>query len=236
MRSGVSSAPKALNLIPTTDKLWTSCLNALRQICGDRAILPTTHVLSRGLIKRGNTSPAIHDADSCWEAQYKRRAVRVRSLQMSPDSDTALIKVPSYYPSVMRCALTSHEEALPRGRTLEETQPPKYCLGLGRDDGPVPSRVRPSIGQGRHTIRSEWRSRSSELGRFHPRSLLIRPPLADVFFQISEIAEGLGYLHSQSVVHGRLRGASHHLLPQRGPQLTASRRGLFLSTMIVELR
>jgi len=139
-------ASKALNLIPTTEKLWTSCLSALRQICGDRTILPTTHVLSKGLIKRRKAFMNIHDIDTCWEAQYKRTAVRVRSIQMSPASERALLKVRSYHPSVMWYSLTSYEEILPRGRTLEETRPSKPCLGLGCDDGPVPSRIRSSIG------------------------------------------------------------------------------------------
>ena len=33
----------------------------------------------------------------------------------------------------------------------------------------------------------------------------------DAFLQISDVAEGLGYLHSQNVVHGRLRGVSYRL-------------------------
>ena len=33
----------------------------------------------------------------------------------------------------------------------------------------------------------------------------------DVFLQISDIAEGLGYLHSQNIVHGRLRGVGYQL-------------------------
>ena len=71
---------------------------------------------------------------------------------------------------------------------------------------------------------------------FSPGSLPIRPRFADAFHQISDIAEGLRYLHSQNVVHGRLRGVSRHLPPQRGPELTASGRGPFSSTMMVEPR
>jgi hypothetical protein len=83
-------------------------------MCGDQAILPTTHVLSRGLIKRGKVSATIHETDNCRQAQYKRRPVRVRSLQMAGKT---LIKVPSYYPCVTGQALTSvkkfcHEAAL----------------------------------------------------------------------------------------------------------------------------
>lgn len=82
-----------MNSIPTTDGLWTSCLNALRQICGDQATLPTTHILSHTSIERGNNPIAVHDTDSFWEAQYKRRAVRVRSLQAPLASERALRKV-----------------------------------------------------------------------------------------------------------------------------------------------
>ena len=32
---------------------------------------------------------------------------------------------------------------------------------------------------------------------------------AEASFQLSDVAEGLGYLHSQNVVHGRLRGVSY---------------------------
>ena len=101
-----SSVLKALDSIPTTDELWTSCLSALRQICEDRAILPTTHVLSSGLIKRGNASLTIHGAERCSEAQYRRRAVRVRSLQKPPASDQMLMKVISYYLTVIGSPLT----------------------------------------------------------------------------------------------------------------------------------
>lgn len=65
---------------------------------------------------------------------------------MLPGSEPALMKVRSYYPSVMCQASTSYEEVLPRGCTLEETQSSEPCLGLGCDDGSVPSRIRPSIG------------------------------------------------------------------------------------------
>lgn len=53
------------------------------------------------------------------------------------------------------------------------------------------------------------------------------------FPQISDVAEGLGYLNSQNVIHGRLRGVSHRLHPQRGSQLTASGRRLFWSATTV---
>lgn len=142
-RSGVSSAPQVLDSIPTTERLWTSCLDALRQICGDQAILPTTHVLSRGLIKRRNASMTTNDIDDCWEAQYKRRAVRVRRLR--PPSDQVFMKVLHYCMSVMGCALTSRVEILSRGCALEEVESPERYFGPRRDDGSVPSRLRPSI-------------------------------------------------------------------------------------------
>ena len=141
----VSPILQALNSIPTTEKLWTDCLNALQQICGDRAILPTTHVLSRGQIERGKTSITTHDTEDCWEAQYKRRAVRARSLQMSSVSEQAFMKVLSYYACVIGHALIGCEEILPRGRALEEIKSPERYLGTGRDDGSMPSRLRPSI-------------------------------------------------------------------------------------------
>lgn len=52
----------------------------------------------------------------------------------------------------------------------------------------------------------------ASLVSFLPDSLPVPPRLADVFLQISDVAEGLGYLHSQDVIHGRLRGVSHQLV------------------------
>jgi hypothetical protein len=140
--SGVSPNLQALNSVPMTEGLWKNCLNALRQICGDRAILPTTHVLSRGLIKRGNASLTPHDANY-WEAHYKRRAVRVRRLQTSPASEPEFMKVHSYYVCVIvGHALTYCKEILSRGRALEEIESPEHHLCTGRDDRPVSSCLR----------------------------------------------------------------------------------------------
>jgi len=50
----------------------------------------------------------IHDTENCWEAQYKRRAVRVRSLQVPQASDRA-IKVLSYYLFVRGYALIGYD-------------------------------------------------------------------------------------------------------------------------------
>jgi len=57
-------------------------------------------------------------------------------------------------------------------------------------------------------ILNEGIDRASLVG-FFLDFLPVPPRLADVFPQISDIAEGLGYLHSQDVIHGRLRGVSH---------------------------
>lgn len=83
----------------------------------------------------------VDGTEGCWDAQYKRRAVRVRRIRIPPASDQAFVKVVSYYVFVIGQALTCYEEILPRGRTLEEIGSPEYQLGSGRDDGPVPSRL-----------------------------------------------------------------------------------------------
>lgn len=51
----------------------------------------------------------------------------------------------------------------------------------------------------------------ASLVSFIPDFLPISPRLTNLFPQISDVAEGLGYLHSQNVIHGRLRGVSHRL-------------------------
>jgi len=160
-----------LNSIPPTEGLWENCLNALRQICGDRAILPTTHVLSRRMIKRGNASMTVHDTDSCWEAQYKRRAIRVRGLQIPPAYDRAFAKK------------FCHEAALWRRLNHQNVG---SVLGVIMD----PYQVIFDQVSDRNIIQYT-------LGNEVDRASLIQG-----------IAEGLGYLHSQSVVHGRLRGAA----------------------------
>ena len=62
-------------------------MGALRQIYGNRAILPTTHVLARGLINEGKISFAANDVDDLWEAQYKQRTVRIGALRISSIAD-----------------------------------------------------------------------------------------------------------------------------------------------------
>ena len=62
---------------------------------------------------------------------------------------------------------------------------------------------------------------------FIQSSRTTRLGLVNSFPQISDIAEGLGYLHSRNIVHGRLRTVSPHPHLQRGSQLTASEGGHF---------
>lgn len=83
---------QALDAIPTSDRLWGECLSALRQICGDRGILPTTHVLARGLIKKGNGFLSTQDVDHLRDARYKRRIVHIRTLRIPSIADQDLVK------------------------------------------------------------------------------------------------------------------------------------------------
>lgn len=207
----VSPALQALNSIPTTDKLWTSCLNALLQICGDRALLPTTRVLSRGLIKRGNASIP-HDIGDCWKAQYKRRAVRVRSLQISPTSDQAFMKVLSYYMTVKAMGSPfmkkfCHEAAL--WKRLKH-QNITSVLGVTMDPYQVVFDQAPDKDIMQYTLNAGVNR--ANLVNFAPGSLPTPPRSANAFPQVSDVAEGLGYLHSQNIVHGRLRGVSRQLI------------------------
>ena len=51
----------------------------------------------------------------------------------------------------------------------------------------------------------------ASLVSFISDSLPIPPRLIDLFPQISDVTEGLEYLHSRNVIHGRLRGVSYQL-------------------------
>ena len=69
----------------------------------------------------------------------------MRRLQLSPAPDQVFVKVLSYYMARNRSCAHSYQEIVPRSCTLEEIRSPERYLGLRRDDGPVPSRLRPSI-------------------------------------------------------------------------------------------
>ena len=76
----------------------------------------------------------------------------------------------------------------------------------------------------------------ASLVSFVSDSLQISPRLANAFSQVSGVAEGLGYLHSQNVIHGRLRGVSRQLVYLRQEsQLIASGRQPSWSTTMVGL-
>jgi len=166
----VNFLDKTLNSIPTTDKLWKNCLNALQQVCGDRATLPTAYVLSRGLVKREKASIP-HDTEDFWKAQCKRRAVRVRSLQMPCVSDQAFVKKFCHEATLWR--RLNHENVT---SVFGVTMNP-YQVVFDRVSDKDIAQCTLDVGVNRANL-------------------------------VSDVAEGLEYLHSQNVIHGRLRGAA----------------------------
>ena len=68
----------------------------------------------------------------------------MRRLQIQAASDVS-VKVLSYRISVIGHVLTSCEEILSRSCTLAEINSQEHCLGSRRDNGPVPSLLRPNI-------------------------------------------------------------------------------------------
>lgn len=159
---------KTLNWRQPTEKLWASCFIALRQLCGDRAILPTTYVLSRKMIKRGKASGINRSPGHYWEAQYKRKTVHVRSLRVSQASDQTIKKF--CHEAVLWKRLDHPNVAAVLGVT---TDPCQIVFDKISDKDVMQCTLNKDVDRG---------------------SL------------VSDIAEGLAYLHLKKVVHGRIRG------------------------------
>jgi len=177
----VNFLDKTLDAIPASDELWRECLDALRQICGDQAILPSTYVLARGLVKDGKTS--LTTADNLWEAQYKRKTVRIRVLRIPSIADQGSVKKKFCHEVVLWKRLNHQNVARVLGIT---TDPYQIVFDRVSDKDIV--------------------------------TFISTEDCVDRVVLLSDIGEGLAYLHSQKVVHGRLRG-SNILIDQDGRAL-----------------
>ena len=197
---------QALNDLDPCDATFRKCLCELRGVCGKSEILPTSYMLSPSLLNIGpipSTSGGFSDA---YEGTFDGIKVCIKRVRIYSKEDlqngTGVCCRSHHLPR--SSWLTRFTDLLPRGRHVEILDAPKHCTSARCNDHTVPAYLELDA-RGRPTgiPQEQFRRESTWTCRCPPKFCL---SLAYSGYQLSDIAKGLRYLHSCSVVHGDLKG------------------------------
>lgn len=72
--------------------LFRKCLRALRKICGSTGLLPTSHMLTKGLTKLGGVPVASGGFADVWLGDYSDIPVAIKALRIYRDDDQQILK------------------------------------------------------------------------------------------------------------------------------------------------
>ena len=86
-------ALQALSAISTNDKVSRQCLRKLQAICGHRAVLPSSYIISNEVTRVGDGPIALGPIADVWEGDHRGKRVSIKSLRVSLDDDETLKKV-----------------------------------------------------------------------------------------------------------------------------------------------
>jgi hypothetical protein len=75
-----------------TDSQRRKYTAALRKLCGNRGILPTSHTITDGLNKVGELPIAGGGFAEVWEGRHRGRKVAIKALKVYSSSDHAKVK------------------------------------------------------------------------------------------------------------------------------------------------
>ena len=127
-----SSSPQILDGLDRTGSQFREGLHVLRELCGSRAILPTTYLVS-GSLSFSTTTMAIPGYREIYKGSLGDADVCIKKLPMTVGNRPAKIRQVSRPHSrwLDRHALTDFGDALQGGRGVEVPQPPEYCVLQG---------------------------------------------------------------------------------------------------------
>ena len=70
---------QALGIIPVTEDVSRRCLHKLQAICSDSGILPSSHIVSGGLVRVGDYPVASTNLSDVWEGTHGSAKVCIKS-------------------------------------------------------------------------------------------------------------------------------------------------------------
>ena len=86
-------ALQAIDAIPANPNISRGCLYKLQEICGHRSTLPSSYVVSDGIVRTGRGPVAVGAIADVWEGTYRRNKVSIKCFKIPPGDDQTLKKV-----------------------------------------------------------------------------------------------------------------------------------------------
>ena len=70
---------QALGIVPVTEDVSRRCLNKLQALCSHHGVLPSSHIISGGLVKAGDCAIAATNLSDVWEGTFNGAKVCIKS-------------------------------------------------------------------------------------------------------------------------------------------------------------
>jgi len=125
--------------------LFRRCLRRLRHICGHHNVLPSSHIISDGLRKSGDSPVAFGGFADVWEGTFAGEKVCVKVLRVynaNTNNQKGPLAVCGIREFIVCLTNTDTAQAFLRGSScLEEAETCKCCAFFGCYDGAVTARV-----------------------------------------------------------------------------------------------
>ena len=97
--------PQALSAVSVNDDISRQCLHRLQAICGHHATLPSSYIISGGIVRVGDGPIALGTIAEVWEGAYHSKRVSIKCLSVPLNDDQTLKEVRVQCGASLSCLL-----------------------------------------------------------------------------------------------------------------------------------
>jgi len=108
---------------PTIDSFNIKLVTALGDVCSATGRLPTSAVVSTGLVKRGTIAVASGGFTDVWRGEYNGAQVAIKAFRIYPAQNLKEAKEVSIQSPLKVCSLTKFTDFVATGSGMEEAIP-----------------------------------------------------------------------------------------------------------------
>ena len=143
--SSQKKTPQALGIIPVTEDVSRRCLHKLQAICSHSLVLPSSYIISGGLVRVGDYPVASTNLSDVWEGMHSSAKVCIKYPRITIKDRKDIEKVSSRYWHTVSYLLkyTLRPIVILQGSNrVEKIETSEYCSLHRRYTGSFTTRVR----------------------------------------------------------------------------------------------